>query len=96
MPTNDEYCDYSDLRKEECSHCRTGVKDAGAGTSNAPHRRGPLGLDVPRGDAPVPATYNGICGVCRKSIRKADGERDADWIVRGEQGWIHEDCEESV
>lgn len=90
----DEYCDYSDLPKMSCHHCRTGVKDAGSGISNAPHRRGPIGLDVPMDNRAIPATYNGKCPECGDPIQKAADGVDADWIVRGKRGWIHEDCAE--
>jgi hypothetical protein len=93
VSTEDEWCDYGDMPKVMCEHCITGKKTAGTNIGGIQARdtgfRGPIGLDKPKGDRPVPATYNGLCPECTEPIKK-----DFHWIVRGSDGWIHEGCAE--
>ncbi len=86
MPTpENEWCDYSDMRKRDCDHCRTGEINKRDDMSQRVRLR-----DTASGAA-IPATYNGPCAAGQDCEREGQIWKDQ-WIVHTERGWAHEEC----
>lgn len=72
-----DYCDYSDLPTDQCSHCRPQVEVAGVGEKTGGFRRG----------VGIRAEFAGTCPGCPDPIEVGD------LIARDDEDrWTHKEC----